>query len=1085
MELSANQTGEVVLLQNPKYYLALSALFRDESRFLKEWVEFYKLMGVEHFYLFNHLSTDNWMEVLDPYIQEGLVEVSNLTYEPKTPEEWRFYVQLKTYLEISNNIKDDVEWLILVDTDEYLYPVVEQNIPTVLKNYDAYASVSANWQLFGSNNVQHINPNELLIENLVKHDSVMNIHVKSIIKPRYVESFSYSHCANLKFGLNQVTENFQYIDGPFSLIPSYNTLVINHYIHRDLDFFQTNKLARVHLLGKDLTFEEREAKVKNLVNLDKKYSSVYDSGILRFAPELRKKIFQDQDMEYTSAKLIDLIGDKKLAFLPNNLTYIIEQNNTVIPYSLKQGYGFAPNLTRKIIAFIQEGDSYLEIGSGCGEFVLQVARRLGLTNKLYAYESDENLYKYLTTNIFINDLANIEIGGIIPENIHADVIRINSQGNEFNIIKNIQNISENQRFFIKVQSDIKECLSYLENKGFIFIDLNKFNEECSYLVYQQDYRLSIENIGDNKEILVIKEESFEYFRRLSMHTEACKELSNNILFNAATLGKNEYVKLALSNGADIDFYHEVLFGTALYYAIGNNKTETVELLIEAGADIELGFKKEISPLFFAVDNGNTIIVELLLKSGAQIGVVNPVFGATMLQIAVKKGYSEISKLLSKYGDNSNIKINNVHQNIAMILDSGPQEAQLNPLFNNYSRKEGDIIMENNKTAQKFTHDWFLLNIPTWNKYKEFFFNKPNIKCLEIGSFEGRSIIYLAENYCNGDKSYIDAVDTWEGSIEHTQSDKENLYNRFVNNVNQYLLEGRINIYKNYSSNTLIKFVQEVRQGLKDKYDFIYIDGSHTAKDVLMDAVLCWELLKINGIMIFDDYTWYEHYRESSRDEMTPKPAIDGFLASYSGTYTVLHMEDQVHVLKIKENRAVDDNLYSFIISQNIEGVKNSLSQGAEINLLHPIGATVLNIAVEEGYFEIAKILLEYGANPNILGHSGVSALYQSVLDNQYNSTKMLLEKGADKEFALSTGSTSLFAASYFGYDEIVKLLLEHGANKNAQVQGVNAFNAALQKDHPSTAILLSDSQEDFCNKIEGSEYEVKYAEFCGQVIEEL
>ncbi len=1121
METSVNQTRKVELLQNPEYYLALAALFRDEARFLKEWIEFYRLMGVEHFYLFNHLSTDNYMEILAPYIQEGLVEVSNLTYEPKSPEEWRFYVQLKTYTDLSNAIKDDVEWLILVDTDEYLYPVIEQNISSVLKNYDTYASVAANWQLFGSNNVQYINQNELLIENLVKRDSVMNLHVKSIVKPRYVESFPYSHCANMKPGFSKVTENFQYIDGPLSLVPSYNVFVINHYISRDLDFFQTKKLSRVHLLSKDLSSEERAVKVNKLIEQNEKHSSIYDDKILRFAPYLKKQMFEDQDTEYTSSKLIDIGTNKKLAQLPSNLAYIIEvQNNTVLPYSVKNGYGYEPYIINKIMAFIQEGESYLEIGSGYGEFVMQISKKLGQNGKVYSYESDEDLYKYLTTNIFINDLYNIEFGEVIPGNICADVIRINSQGNECNLIKNIQNISANQRLFIKVQSDMKDCLRDLEVEGFSFIDINKYNEECSYLVYQQDYRLSAEDVTANKEILVIKEEEFEYFRKLFSVTKTCKELANQIMFNAATLGENEYIKLALSNGADINFYHEVLLGSALYYAIGHNRTETVELLIEAGADIELGFRKEISPLFFAVDEGSAHIVKLLLKAGAQVGGINSAFGATMLHIAAKKGYFEVAKLLLEYGANREIQaqgvspffiaLQNNHLRIAIMLagsednfyqqiqgteyediyieidreknlDSSitSKDGKLRLLYNNSIREKGDISVENNITVQQFTSDWFSLNIPIWNKYKDFFYNKPNIKCLEIGSFEGRSIIYVAENFCNGNQSYIDALDTWEGSIEHAQIYKENLYDRFIGNVNKYILEGRINVYKNYSLNTLIQFVQEVKLGSKDKYDFIYIDGSHTAKDVLIDAVLSWELLKINGIMIFDDYAWYEHYRESSRDEMTPRPAIDGFLASYKGAYNILHKEDQVHILKLKENRAVDDNLYDFVISQNIEGIKSSLAQGAEIDFLHPIGATALNIAVEKGFYAVTSLLLEKGANPNISGRIGVSALYQSAVDNNYEIAKLLLANNANTEFALSTGATPLFAASYFGFDDMVKLLLEYGAYREVQVQGISAFYVALQNDHLNTAIILAGSKQNFCQQIIETEYEIQYVELCG------
>ncbi|MCZ6464828.1 MAG: class I SAM-dependent methyltransferase [Proteobacteria bacterium] len=45
------------------------------------------------------------------------------------------------------------------------------------------------------------------------------------------------------------------------------------------------------------------------------------------------------------------------------------------------------------------------------------------------------------------------------------------------------------------------------------------------------------------------------------------------------------------------------------------------------------------------------------------------------------------------------------------------------------------------------------------------------------------------------------------------------------------------------------------EGLLEAGDFIYIDGCHEAACVLLDAVLSWDLLKVGGTMIFDDYVW--------------------------------------------------------------------------------------------------------------------------------------------------------------------------------------------------------------------------------------
>jgi predicted O-methyltransferase YrrM len=61
------------------------------------------------------------------------------------------------------------------------------------------------------------------------------------------------------------------------------------------------------------------------------------------------------------------------------------------------------------------------------------------------------------------------------------------------------------------------------------------------------------------------------------------------------------------------------------------------------------------------------------------------------------------------------------------------------------------------------------------------------------------------------------------------------------------------------------------------FDLIYIDGSHQAPDVLTDAVMSFQLLKVGGVMIFDDYLWTMDKPGFQDVLKMPKPAIDAFL----------------------------------------------------------------------------------------------------------------------------------------------------------------------------------------------------------------
>lgn len=221
----------------------------------------------------------------------------------------------------------------------------------------------------------------------------------------------------------------------------------------------------------------------------------------------------------------------------------------------------------------------------------------------------------------------------------------------------------------------------------------------------------------------------------------------------------------------------------------------------------------------------------------------------------------------------------------------------NPINHNNNQISKNHIMYDVYIDKNFAHDWFTGNIKIWDTYKNSFYGLKNKKCLEVGAFEGRATLYLAVNYCNGEGSYVDTIDTWEGSLEHSPEDKNGLYNRFINNLHTYIETNKVNIYKGASSDILMNFIEEVKSGKREKYDFIYIDASHLAKDVLMDAVLSWELLNTGGMMFFDDYEWSPYQK---KPWLEPKVAINGFLDSYSTMYELLHKDYQIHIRKTSD-----------------------------------------------------------------------------------------------------------------------------------------------------------------------------------------
>lgn len=200
----------------------------------------------------------------------------------------------------------------------------------------------------------------------------------------------------------------------------------------------------------------------------------------------------------------------------------------------------------------------------------------------------------------------------------------------------------------------------------------------------------------------------------------------------------------------------------------------------------------------------------------------------------------------------------------------------------------------------YTRDWVSDKLVMWNSYEGMFSNKDNQHCMEIGSFEGRSTNYWAEKYCNGKGSTVDCLDTWN-SVHKSQ--KEFLLDRFKHNVKTHIDTGRVKFYQDYSINTLVKIQNQILAGEKDKYNFIYIDGAHTADNVLQDAVLADQMLKVGGIMAFDDYIGYNN------NDLPPSIAIKAFLDSNKDKYEVLYSKNQLFIKKVKDTPTVKWNIH--------------------------------------------------------------------------------------------------------------------------------------------------------------------------------
>jgi predicted O-methyltransferase YrrM len=191
---------------------------------------------------------------------------------------------------------------------------------------------------------------------------------------------------------------------------------------------------------------------------------------------------------------------------------------------------------------------------------------------------------------------------------------------------------------------------------------------------------------------------------------------------------------------------------------------------------------------------------------------------------------------------------------------------------------------------QYTKDWFSWSPGVWEQLIPHLPARKNF--LEIGSFEGRSAVWIVQ-YMMEDGGELICVDTWEGGAEHVNGEMSGAEDRFKHNIDLIMgnfVDRDVQPIKSTSVDALGNLIS-----YKKQFDFIYIDGSHLAKDVLTDACMAWPLLKSKGFMVFDDYSWKP---PGFTLLQRPKVAVDAFINMFEDELIVAHSGYQLIVRKL-------------------------------------------------------------------------------------------------------------------------------------------------------------------------------------------
>ena len=261
--------------QDRKYELSICAIFKNDDRFLHEWIQYHKLMGAEHFWLYNNDSTDQYLSVLQPYINSGEVELIDWAKLPG--EAFDYGCQTRAYTDVIARAQGKTKWLAIIDTDEFLLPLYKNNLIEVL-NETTNVAIYCLWRCFGDSGVYKIKG--LMINELTScsyEDNFWNIYSKTIFRPEFASYYFNPHWPVLP------EHAFYYINSINGHWPKdvSKEIRINHYWSRDRLFFNQTKIAREEQFGyNDWSCLQRLSE----------YNTEKNTEILRFVPLLKKQM---------------------------------------------------------------------------------------------------------------------------------------------------------------------------------------------------------------------------------------------------------------------------------------------------------------------------------------------------------------------------------------------------------------------------------------------------------------------------------------------------------------------------------------------------------------------------------------------------------------------------------------------------------------------------------------------------------------------------------------------------------------------------------------------------------------------------
>lgn len=219
--------------------VAICLRFKNEARFLSEWLDYYLAAGVKHFFLYNNFSIDNYQEVLRPYEARGVVTVIDWPRIPASPEAENDCI---------GRARGRFEWVGFLDADEFVVVRNGQSIPEFLSKFLNVPAVALHWYYYGSSGHER-RPSNGVIRAYTRRALSPNEHFKVFVRPDQVTRNRNSHNFYFRRARCAVLEDGRRAYGSMARPAIAKLAWINHYYCKSLEDY-LEKSAQISTLDR-------------------------------------------------------------------------------------------------------------------------------------------------------------------------------------------------------------------------------------------------------------------------------------------------------------------------------------------------------------------------------------------------------------------------------------------------------------------------------------------------------------------------------------------------------------------------------------------------------------------------------------------------------------------------------------------------------------------------------------------------------------------------------------------------------------------------------------------------------------------